>query len=296
MINKYAFIVNPNAGGGKGKKLGKDLESQLKHKAINGELFYSKYIGNSIEIARDLPADFTHVIAVGGDGTINEVVNGIYDRDVIFGIIPSGTGNDFLKMVGMHTNVKEALEQLGKNIVKPVDLGFVKTENTTRYFINGLGTGFDAVAAAKANKHKGMGILAYLYAVVTTLFTYKEPNVKFEIHGEEIDIPIFLANFGNGYSAGGMFHLSPGALLDDGLFHITFISGVRKRRVPFVITKVIKGIHTLEPEVQTFTSDHGKITSQVGLSIHTDGEIIDTNAKQIEIKLLPFKMRVVFGS
>lgn len=295
MSDKYAFIINPNSGGGKGSKLAGLVQREVKTRNIQSEFFFTAAKGDAIEIVKSLPAGFSHIIAVGGDGTINEVVNGILStsHSVIFGVIPCGTGNDFIKMIGMDKNPATAVKQILANNIMAVDVGVVKTDSTSRYFINGMGTGFDAVAAEKANRHKGMGILAYLYAVVTTLFTYKEPVVNLSINGSIITIPIFLANFGNGYSAGGMFQLSPGALLDDGLFHITFISGVKKSRVFKVLPMVIKGKHTDEPEVQIFTSDRAEIHSVSGLCIHTDGEIIDTNARHINIELLPKRLMVL---
>lgn len=295
MSAKYAFIINPNSGGGKGSKFAKLIQQEIKKYSVIAEFYFTSAKGDAVEIVKSLPAGFSHIIAVGGDGTINEVVNGILNstHNVIFGVIPCGTGNDFIKMIGMDKNPAVALTQIMSNNLMMVDVGLVETENRSRYFINGMGTGFDAVAAEKANNHKGMGILAYLYAVITTLFTYKEPKVKLTMNNESIDIPIFLANFGNGYCAGGMFQLSPGALLDDGLFHITFISGVKKSRVFKVLPMVIKGEHVNEPEVQVFVSNHAEIFSETGLCIHTDGEIIDTKATRIQVSLLPQKISVV---
>lgn len=291
----YAFIINPNSGNKKGKKLGVEIQSEIKNKQIPADFFFTKGTGHAIEIVNNLSDKYSHVIAVGGDGTINEVVNGLMqsNHSFIFGVIPCGTGNDFIKMIGMSKDGKIAISQIIENQIMLVDVGTVKTENTSHYFINGLGIGFDAVAADKANKLKSLGALSYFYAVLKTLFTYKEPLIDLTIDNKQVHLPLFLANFGNGYSAGGMFQLSPGALLDDGLFHVTFISGIRFLRVLKVMPKVLKGQHIHEKEVQVFVTDQAEIKSTEYLSIHADGEIIDTKAKYISINIISKRISVI---
>lgn len=291
----FCFIVNPNAGGGKGKLYGETLESELKTRGISAEVKYTTGVGDAIKLAGYLKPGTTHVIAVGGDGTVNEVVNGIQDSDVTFGLIPCGTGNDFMKMIGMSSSVHDALDQILKFDDRAVDVGFVKTNNTQRFFINNIGIGFDAVVAEKANKIKFLGILSYIYSVVTTLVTYKEPKIVLRTNEEDFHIDLFLMTFGNGTHAGGIFKLTPHAKVDDGLFHATVISGVKKMRVFDIFPKVIKGTHLSEPEISSFTTDAGTITSLVDLTIHADGEIIDTKANEIEVSISVGKQKVLFG-
>lgn len=289
------FIVNPNAGGGKGKSYGETLESELKLRGISADIKYTNGVGDAIKLAGYLPNGTTHIIAVGGDGTVNEVINGIQDSSVVFGLIPCGTGNDFMKMIGMSTSVHDALDQILKFDERSVDVGFVKTNNTQRYFINNIGIGFDAVVAEKANKLKYLGILSYIYSVVTTLVTYKEPKIVLRTNEEDFHIDLFLMTFGNGTNAGGIFKLTPHAKVDDGVFHATVISGVKKMRVFDIFPKVIKGTHLSEPEISSFTTDAGSISSLVDLTIHADGEIIDTRAMEIEVSILAGKQKVLFG-
>ncbi len=290
-----SFIVNPNAGSGKGKQYGEHLIAELTARGIKASVSYTRGVGDGIRLASSVTPDTTHVIAVGGDGTINEVVNGIAGKEVVFGLIPCGTGNDFMKMVGMSPSVHDAVDQLLRFSVRNVDLGVVKTNHADRFFINNIGIGFDAVVAAKANRLKYLGLLSYLYSVVTTLVTYKEPMIRLKTNDREMEISLFLMTFGNGTHAGGVFKLTPHALVDDGVFHTTLISGVRKMRVFDIFPKVIKGTHLNEPEISSFTSEGGSIISPAELTIHVDGEVIDTRATQIDIGILAGKQRVLFG-
>lgn len=294
--SKLAFIVNPNAGSGKGKAYGELLEADARQRGLDSTFYYTSACGDATRLARTAADTAEIIIAVGGDGTVNEVLNGIWDLPIRFGVIPCGTGNDFIKMLRMDpANPLNALDQLFRYQVKPVDVGMVETNTEKRYFVNNIGIGFDALVAARANRIKYLGKFSYVLSVMTTLVTYREPTIRLSANGTDMHFPLFLMTFGNGTHAGGIFHLTPEALIDDGLFHATIISDVRKNRVFNIFPKVIKGTHLGEPEVKRLLTADGKIWSPEDLTIHADGEIITRHAREISVGILEKHLKVISG-
>lgn len=290
---KTKLILNPYAGQ---KRLIKEIDTIrgiLSSNGLNCDLAFTQKPKDGIQLANRAGKEgFELIVAVGGDGTINEVVNGIVEfEEAILGVIPIGLGNDFAWMIGLSSkNIHQACKTLCNGIVKKIDLGVVND----RYFVNGVGIGFDAQVAQERLKYKGMlkGVGLYLYAVIKTLFKYKPIPANIKLDDRIIDISPLLIAIGNGKRCGGGFLLTPGASLEDGLFDVCVIQQLGKLRALCNLPKTLKGTHITMPEVNMYRTKEIIVNLPSALTAHLDGEIIKETTYQI--KLLPKRLKVMF--
>jgi len=245
--------------------------------------------------------DFDRIIVVGGDGSVNEVVNGIMEAtagiippDFALGIIPAGAGNNFAKELGIK-NIKEAFSIIRKNKKILADLG----KANERYFVNCVSFGFDAQVNQIANDIKGKypflpRDLSYLFGAIGKIII-AVPTFEVKIEGEiNFEGKITLAAITNSQSYGAIFKINPGALFDDGKLNLCFITPLGKIRAFETLFRATKGTHLNLPEVKTFQfSSPLIISSSENLPFETDGEVFAPEKKyKIEVlsKTLPILM------
>lgn len=293
MKNKeYFFIVNPAAGGGRKMEVIAEIEAFFQERKLDFEIVLTKAPKHATELAKKAANDgYKTIVAVGGDGTVNEVVNGIVGTEATLGIIPIGSGNDFSRAIGLARNIKKDLKILLAKKTREIDLGFVNN----RYFVDGLGIGFDAEASMKVKKFLKYlnGFLAYLASVLRTLATYKFPQVQITLdNGQTIKTGILLMAVMNGPRYGAGFYIAPSAKIDDGLFTICLIEKCGRFYALRQIPKVLKGTHVKLPIVKIITSKYVKIESESLLPAHVDGEILQPQQK-FEAKIVPKCLKVI---
>jgi len=245
---------------------------------------------------------FERIIFVGGDGLINEGVNGIMAAvkekeisfDLTLGIIPTGAGNNFAKELGIPKKIKKAFEIIKKNKTTLVDIGKVNDN----FFVNCLSFGFDALVNDLANKIKTKYPFlpkegSYLFAALKEIL-FKIPLFEIGIKSEKKDFrgQLVLVSITNGSSYGGIFKINPGASINDGKFNICFIREVGKLRAFFDIYKVIRGTHANLPEVGTMESSFLIISSPQPLPYEIDGEVL-LPEKQYQVCVLPKKLKIL---
>jgi len=289
-MDVWLVVVNPHAGGSKAKADWPKIQQLLDDGGFIFDVHFSEYPHHAIELVKQLMEEkgYTQIIAVGGDGTLNEVVNGIFQQqrlkpeDVTLGLITVGTGNDWGRMYEMPKSYKKQVKIIKKGHVLKQDVGKVKylhdAEENSRFFVNIAGMGFDALVAKKTNilKEKGSGgPLSYLYSLVTGLFQFHP--VHLEIRDEAAVLfsgKIFSISIGIcQYNGGGMKQL-PNAIPNDGLFDVTIIKNTTKSRVLRSIHKVYDGSFVNMDIVETFTGKEFTITSSPNHKafLETDGE------------------------
>ncbi|HPE43085.1 MAG TPA: diacylglycerol kinase family lipid kinase [Bacteroidales bacterium] len=299
--DKWLVIVNPTAGVGKAAKDWPGIEQLLINEGFDFKAVVTKHPFHAISLARDLVQQhgYQKIIAVGGDGTLNEVVNGIFQQnrfpttDIMLGMITVGTGNDWGRMYEFPKKYKKAIRILKNERTFLQDVGKVKyrydSEDKSRYFINMAGMGYDALVAKKTNLMKARGkggTLAYLYNLVTGLFQYKNTHLHIKVDNKEVlNDKVFSLSIGIcKYNGGGMMQL-PKAIPDDGLFDITVIRKTSKFRVVKNIKNLYDGSFIKLPEVSVFTGKQITITSIPPHSIYleTDGESLGNSPLDFEI-------------
>ena len=293
---KWFFIVNSTAGRGKtGKKISKLVTTLNEHK-LDFEIELTKAPKHATQLAVDaIKKGFQNIISVGGDGTLNEVVNGVMlsgkAEEVNIGIIPEGGGNDFAANFNLSSNIDKAVDILQKFSLRKIDVGKIEDN----YFINALGIGFDARVAVISNTIKYLnGLPRYLVAVLKALFSLKMVEAEIKIDTCTLNDPFLLLSIGNGLSTGGGFLLTPQARVDDGLLDICLINKVNRRRVLSLLPAAIKGKHLKEPEVVIHQTRKIEITTKEPIPIYYDGELPKLNDPlHFTIELLPNKLNLI---
>ncbi len=299
--DRWLVIVNPTAGVGKAAKDWPQIEQLLINKGFDFKAVLTRHPFHAISLTRDLVQQhgYQKIIAVGGDGTLNEVVNGIFQQnrfpttEIMLGMITVGTGNDWGRMYEFPKKYKKAIRILKNERTFLQDVGKVKyrydSENKSRYFINMAGMGYDALVAKKTNLMKARGkggTLAYLYNLVTGLFQYKNTHLHIKVDDKEVlNDKVFSLSIGIcKFNGGGMMQL-PKAVPDDGLFDITVIRKTSKFRVVKNIKNLYDGSFIKLPEVSVFTGKKITITSVPPHSIYleTDGESLGNSPLDFEI-------------
>jgi len=283
-MSNYKFIVNPTASRGKGIFMGKWLEKECPKRKLDFDIQYTTQPGEATDIAASSVNKFKTIIAVGGDGTLQEVINGLMKSDVNVGIIPVGTGNDFIKVVDIPAQPDEALNIVISGNTKMIDTGRINN----RIFINAVGIGFDAWAVHESLKIKKLrGHAVYLYAILKTILTYKAPVMEVRYNDKTITEKLLLTAIGNGTFVGGGIKMTPYAKIDDGLLDLTIIQDVNKFKMLQNLAKTYSGEHVNMPQVTVDTTKSIVIKSEDELAVHADGELIGCNLKEVEINILP---------
>jgi len=286
--NKYLIIVNPNAGGGKVKKDWPIIEKILKDKIQNYELIFTEYRHHAIKLVSQKiqESHYRKIISIGGDGTVNEVVNGIFlqkeipTQGIQLGVVMVGTGNDWGKMFNIPSDYSESISLILKGKIFIQDVGlvnyFVGKEEYTRYFINCAGLGFDALVTETTNKSKDQGnssTLSYFKSLIGSLIKYKPVDVKVNIDNREIlDGKLFTLSLGIGKYTGGGMQQNPDAVADDGLFDLMLVDKIAKTKLVRKIKKLYDGSINDIAEVQSYRINNMTVESDHKLMLEVDGE------------------------
>lgn len=305
---KWLVIVNPNAGSRKGEKDWYKISRLLKDAGIKFQEVFTKHKEHAISIVSEsIKKGIRKFIVVGGDGTLNEVVNGIFIQkeipttDFLVAMIPVGTGNDWCRMFDIPFSYNKAVNLIKKQNTFLQDIGLVSYVNTNknsqRYFINVAGMGYDAVVAAKTNHDKEMGrggVLVYLKNLFTSLLFYKHTETNLQIDkAEGLNHKTFSVSVGIcKYNGGGMKQL-PDAIPDDGFFDITLIRKLGKFTVLKEVKNLYDGSFINHPKVKTFKGQHIKISSIPEIELEVDGESLGHSP--FEFTIIPKSLHVVIG-
>jgi diacylglycerol kinase (ATP) len=303
---KWLMIVNPNAGVKKGTKDWPKILRILRDERVEFDFQLTTCRGHAIQIASEsVLKGWRKICVVGGDGTLNEVLNGIMGQhlvptpDITLGMIPVGTGNDWCRMFDIPFDYVMSVRILKQNNTFLQDAGEVifyhKEEQLKRYFMNVAGMGYDALVAKKTNllKEKGMGgPLTYMYFVFASLFQYKFIEAVIEVDGKQaFRGEIFSMNVGIcKFNGGGMMQV-PHAIPDDGLLDVTLIKKASKWMVVRHARKLFDGSLVDLPMVATFQGENIRIRSTGKVFLETDGESLGHTPFTFEI--LPKCIRVV---
>ena len=288
---KSLLIVNPIAGRGYATQVLPRIREYLKEDGLDFEVALTEAPGHAVELAKNGMADgYELLVAVGGDGTSNEVINGMMsawrgEPVGTMGVIPVGSGNDFSVAAGANPDLREACRQVVKGTRHLMDVGQVGE----RYFGNTVGVGFDAVVGVVAAKHRRLrGLPLYLVAVLQTiLFFFKAPTITLECDGKRRTEPLIMISVSNGQRAGGGFWVTPDAKVDDGLFDVMQAKEMSRLRMLQMVPLFIKGTHIHEEEIRVERASHVVMTTDGDLVAHADGELICEHEKRLEFHLHP---------
>ena len=303
--SEWLVVVNPNAGVGKGKKDWKAISALLgRYKMPYRPVFTERRLHAMQMVEDHIRKGFRKILVVGGDGTMNEAVNGILNQsevpsaNVTLAMISVGTGNDWVRTYGIPTDYNKVIPIVKKEETMLQDAGVVKyqqgAETISRYFINMAGLGFDGFVAQKTNRDKDLGKsnpFLYFKNLIASLFAYKACQTKVFVDGKEYHDKFFSIGIGIGQYNGGGMHQAPGALTDDGLFDLVLIKDMSKLKVVASIHKLYNGTIGEHKRVVTTTGRSIRIESDPPVFLETDGESLGHSPFEFEI--IPKSIRVV---
>lgn len=285
------LIVNPTAGSGFSLKTEQKLKETLDANGTEYEILHTSAPNDATRLAQEAAAKpgCTGVVAVGGDGTCCEVACGLAGTGVPMGIIPCGTGNDFIKSVDLPKDPLAALNIILKGNAKPIDAGKLND----RMFLNVCGTGFDeqTLEFAHAAKKYARGILPYLIGLIRAIFSYKPVHVSFTADGESQERDVLLCSIANGRYIGGGIPVCPSAIADDGLLDMMIVETRPRWKIPFYLPGLLMG----KIDAFKITTHQRCRTMSIrskGMRLNVDGEILPMNEANFEImqgKLLLFR-------
>ncbi len=298
MDERWLVVVNPNAGIRRAEREWPHIEKCLKDEGFLFDAFLTTQPEDAIEIVRkQVSLGYSRIIAVGGDGTFNEVANGIMQQkripshEVLLAMITVGTGNDWGRMYNIPFDYKQAIQVIknGKTFIQDACMVIYSSgiKIKQRYLVNMAGIGFDAEVALKVNhmKEKGRGgKLSYFMNIFSTLIHYKSRMAEVIIDQQKYPHSIFSLNVGVcQFNGGGMKQL-PHAVPNSGKLAITIIQQISKLKVLANVHRLFNGSFIQMPEVQTATATSIDITSDKNLYLEVDGESIGHTPLEFSIK------------
>lgn len=294
--------MNPTAGAGSTAKKWPQIMGRLKSIGLAFEHDLTEAPEHAIELAKSAARKgYELVVSVGGDGTLNEVVNGLYDAgslgDVRLGIIGTGTGSDYIRTVGVPRHYEEACQCLMNQRNLLVDLGIVEYASNgrlmKRVFVNFAGLGFDAeVVKATTQRFKALGSMpSYLMGLLTTLLFYKNREVSLKLDGKVDNRKVCTIVMSNGkYGGGGMF-IAPNADPTDGFLDVLIIGDLSKPDLLWSLPRIYRGTHLTHPKVTVKRVREVDIESSQHMLLQADGELLgDTPAS---FHVLPAALNIV---
>ncbi len=268
---KHIFIVNPTAGGGKGKIVGEKIESVAAEMGLDYDIHYTSRGHEATEIAKKYRHEKGIIYSVGGDGTLFEVLNGMIHSKNMLSVIPAGSGNDFYR------NFKDV-----EDFSFPVDVGKIND----LYFINSCSVGIDAEIGHNADLMKEKHIprkQIYNASILYTYVKYKFKEIEFVLNGGKKFGEYTIVTIMNGKCYGGGWTMAPRADISDGLFDIYFVDKVNKRNMPGLLLKIMKGTHEESPHIHHRLADKIKFKSVEKVIVVADGETLYGNEFDVSL-------------
>jgi len=284
---KVLLIYNPFAGHKRAKKILPQVEAHFTQNNIDFDLSLTDYQEHAREIVADANfKKYDGLVAAGGDGTLFEVINGYYRnpsrKKIPLGILPIGTGNAFVRDLDLDASRwKEAIEVIGHNKPKKVDVGHFRTHGQDYYYLNILGLGFVADVGATAKKLKILGNISYTLGVLYQTIFLKSHRLTIEIDGQTLERENTFVEISNTRYTSN-FLMAPNAKIDDGLLDVTLANKLTRRRLLKVFPMVFTGEHIHEPEVETFQAKKIRIETNVPKVLTPDGELMGTTPVEVE--------------
>lgn len=308
---RWMAIVNPNAGARKVSRDWDRISEALKKAGVrHGAIFTEKRGDAIVLVQQQIELGIRHFIAVGGDGTLNEVINGIFHQQQVdplsmtVALIPVGTGNDWRRTFGVPLGYAEAALTIaeGKTFLQDVgrlEITSATGEKTERFFANVAGIGYDALVASEVNRKKDRGAhgpFTYFISLIDSLLRFTSAKMTLATDHETITTNVFSLGIGIGkYNGGGMKQL-PDAIPDDGLFDITLVRKLSRWQVIAQIKNLYDGSFTRHKAVSCYRSKRVEVTASPAMLVEADGESVGVTPVSISIigKGLPVVAKIVY--
>jgi YegS/Rv2252/BmrU family lipid kinase len=308
-MRRALVIRNPIAGRGRTRRTWPEVERALRAAGFEFDAAATVAPGHAASLAETAAQKYGSVIAVGGDGTLHEVANGLLrasggGETIALGVVPLGSGDDFAKMLppqapvgGRPMSWQAAVAAIMAGRTQALDAGRLQAGTATHYFANGMDIGFGARGAANAAAMPQMmkGTACYLGALARTLVDYANPSVRLSIDdAPPRALETTMTAVMNGRCFGGSFWVCPEARADDGLFEVMVAGALGRLAILGLVPKIMRGAHTGDARIHMLRAKRVLFESDEPLAVEADGELPFPSARRVEITVLPGVLRV-FG-
>ncbi|MCB0165951.1 MAG: diacylglycerol kinase family lipid kinase [Anaerolineae bacterium] len=295
MPTKAKIILNTHGGLLKSQAKIDQVEQALHTVGLDYQLAITERPDHGLALAQQAALEgWPVVVAAGGDGTINEVVNGLMqanpaEQTSLLGIIPLGTGNDLADALEIPRDVTAACRRLAAGNTRQIDLGLVNG----RYFANNSAVGLEPVVTVAQNEMRYAGSSRYMLAAIKTIMTAQSWSMRIKWDHGIYEGPVTLVSIGNNTRTGGAFYMTPKACLDDGLLDFVYAVGMSRWQLLRLLPKTLSGRHINHPLVTYQQTKVLSITATPPTPIHADGEVFERQAIEINYQIFPKKLQVI---
>jgi diacylglycerol kinase (ATP) len=308
MTAKHKIIVNPTSGRGAGGRARPAIERQLRDLGVSFDLVLTERPWHAAELAQQAAAEgYEVVVAASGDGTANEVLNGVMRanlakgaeaRPTAIGVLAVGRGNDFAFGMGVPMGVEAGCRVLAQGRRRRIDVGRAVggLYPEGRLFGNGVGIGFDAIVSFEAVKLKPLrGFASYTAAALKTIFLYDHaPRVRLEYNGKSETQPSLMVSVMNGRRLGGGFRMAPESRTDDGAFDLCIAGDASKAHILALLPRFMQGTQAGDPVIRFARTSRLVVTALEGsLPAHIDGETLCVDGHELALELIPGALEMV---
>jgi YegS/Rv2252/BmrU family lipid kinase len=291
MIKRRAlFIINPKSGQQRGESVAHILEKKLDHSLYDWDVRYTKAPRDATRISKNAAGKMDIVVAVGGDGSVNEVARGLIGSRSVLGIIPAGSGNGLARHLGIPLRIPAAIETLNECNIRKIDTILINDEIS----LNAAGVGFDARIAHAYARYVNRGIGSYVKSVLTEILAYRDRVYKFSFDDRCMQEEAFILTFSNSSQYGNNFYISPTAKIDDGLLDVCIVKRCPMWATPILALRMINKTIDRSKYYKRIRCKKLVLDSGKEMEAHIDGEVT-TLPDKLEIKVNPHSLRVITG-
>lgn len=288
-LKKTTFIINPTSGVLKKGRVGDLIYSRLDTSMYNPEIFYTEGPGHATEICkREIDNGSEVIVAVGGDGTINEVAIGLTDSEACMGIIPAGSGNGLAHHLKIPVLWRYAIDVINRGNIREIDTGMINDQ----LFVSIAGIGFDGLIAKRFEKSKLRGFVSYLKLVAEAYTHYKPKTYRIEINGEEIKTRALFIAFANSDQFGFKTSIAPKARVDDGMLDVVIAQKPQIIELPYLASLLYWRKIEQSRHISSYRTDRLKIRTKRNRWVNLDGNPIKLG-KSLEVCINPASLKII---
>jgi YegS/Rv2252/BmrU family lipid kinase len=289
MKKKIAFIINPKSGTIEKKELPDIINTEIDSSKFDYAVEFTKYRGNGSELAASfVKSGYYAVIAVGGDGTVNEIAKEVIHTNTSLGILPIGSGNGLARHLNIPMSFRKSIQVLNNSEIINIDYGIV---NEHPFFCT-CGTGFDAYVSLEFAKGQKRGIMAYIEKMITGYFSYKPQNYHLQGEGIDLKSKAFVLTFANASQWGNNAYIAPQASVQDGMLDISLMSNFPVIAIPSIALQLFTKTIDKDLFMTTLRAKEIKLIREESGPFHYDGEPYE-EGKEINVRIVPEGLKVL---
>jgi diacylglycerol kinase (ATP) len=286
---KIRFIINPISGGKKKDNIEKIISAKIDHSCFNYDIKYTQYRFHAIEIAQNaIKEGFSIVVAIGGDGTVNEISKALINTEILFGIIPVGSGNGLARFLKIPLNIEKAINIINKG--KSIKIDSIKINDD--YFVNMAGVGFDALISHLFATSEKRGFTSYVRLILKEFYKYKPQTYQLIVDNKPLEIDAFLISFANSSQFGNNAHIAPTAEINDGLIDICILKKFSWWKSIILVILMYSKKLTRSKYYNVIKTHEVEITWPERLQMHIDGDPVAFDSI-VKIKIVPDSLNII---